>query len=144
MNEFEAYEASCRKQKAVNQEFLNLFLADLDAKGLSEKTIRSHISNVDLYLNEYLLRSEIIPMEQGCSFGNIDDFIGYFFIRKCTWSTPATVKSTAASLKKFYKCMLEHGKITPEDYNEVTETIKDCMEDWQADCANFNDDSMSW
>ncbi len=35
----------------------------------------------------------------------INDFLGEFFIRKCMWSTPGTIKRTAASIKKFYKFM---------------------------------------
>ena len=69
----------------------------------------------------------------------IDMFLGYFFIRKCMWSTPASIKSTAASIKKFYKCMLDHGKIEKEDYNSLCSEIKEGMSDWQADCAQFND-----
>lgn len=40
-------------------------------------------------------------MENGCKDEYLSDFFGYFFIRKCMWSTPDTVKSTIASLKKF-------------------------------------------
>ena len=52
-------------------------------------------------------------MEEGVTM--LGDFLGDFFIRKCMWSTPATVKTTATSLKKFYKCMAEHGKIEKKD-----------------------------
>ena len=69
----------------------------------------------------------------------IDDFLGYFFIRKCVWSTPATIKSTAASIKKFYKCMMEHGKIPKEDYERFCIEIRMGMEEWQNDCAIYND-----
>ena len=71
--------------------------------------------------------------------GKIDEFLGEFFIRKCMWSTPATIKSTAASIKKFYKCMLDHGKIEKGDYKFFCETVKVGMEDWQALCAQYND-----
>ena len=48
-------------------------------------------------------------MEEGISM--LDEYLGNFFIRKCMWSTPANIKTNATSIKKFYKCMLEHGKI---------------------------------
>ena len=76
-------------------------------------------------------------MEDGV--GMIDSFLGNFFIRKCMWSTPSTIKSTAASIKKFYKCMLDHGNIKKKEYDYLCSEIKEGMEQWQADCAAFND-----
>ena len=55
------------------------------------------------------------------------------------WSTPATIKSTAASLKKFYRSMAEHGKVKQADYKEMCEIIKSEMEDWQENCRLYND-----
>lgn len=102
-----------------------------------EKTISRHISNVSFYINEYLLREDARPMTDGVT--EIDLFLGNFFIRKCMWSTPATIKSTAASIRKFYKSMLGHEKIRKADYDELCSVIKDEMETWQADCEAFND-----
>ncbi len=55
------------------------------------------------------------------------------------WSTPGTIKSTAASIKKFYKCMLDHEMIQKSDFECLSETIKERMPIWQADCASYND-----
>ena len=137
MFDFEEYEAACEAIRAANNKLLDLFEKDLELAGLSPKTIRSHLSNVDFYINEYLLREDTHPMEDGV--GMIDDFLGYFFIRKCMWSTPSTIKSTAASIKKFYKCMLDHGSIKKKEYDYLCSEIKEGMGQWQADCAAFND-----
>ena len=101
MFDYEEYEKECDKIRETNNEYLDLFEEDLQNAGLAPKTIRKHISNVDFYINEYVLREEPRPMEDGTSM--IDMFLGYFFIRKCMWSTPGTIKSTASSIKKFYK-----------------------------------------
>lgn len=137
MFDFEKYEAACKAIRTANNEFLGLFEKDLVLAGLSPKTIRTHLSNVDFYINEYLLREDACPMGDGV--GMIDDFLGNFFIRKCMWSTPSTIKSTAASIKKFYKCMLDHGNIKKKEYDYLCSEIKEGMEQWQADCAAFND-----
>ena len=50
------------------------------------------------------------------------------------WSTPATVKSTAASIKKFYNCMMENNIISKEDFNDLKVMIKDNMIYWQSEC----------
>ncbi len=137
MFDYENYEIECERIRASNNELLEMFKNDLELAGLSEKTIRSHISNVDFYINEYLLREDVHPMEDGV--GMVDSFLGYFFIRKCMWSTPSTIKSTAASIKKFYKCMLDHGNIQKAEFDYLRSEIKENMENWQADCAMYND-----
>ncbi|HJD14357.1 MAG TPA: hypothetical protein IAA03_11320 [Candidatus Ruminococcus avistercoris] len=135
LNELEMYEKKCEEIRRTNDSLLELFEKDME--GLSPKTIRRHLSNVDFYINEFLLYADALPMEYG--LGKIDEFLGEFFIRKCMWSTPATIKSTAASIKKFYKCMLDHGKIEKGDYKFFCETVKVGMEVWQALCAQYND-----
>lgn len=137
MFDYENYEKECEEIRASNSELLDMFKNDLELAGLSAKTIRSHISNVDFYINEYLLREKAHPMEDGV--GMLDSFLGFFFIRKCMWSTPSTIKSTAASIKKFYKCMLDHGKIKKVEFDYLRSEIKENMEQWQADCAMYND-----
>ncbi|MGB8454484.1 MAG: hypothetical protein WCD89_19410 [Anaerocolumna sp.] len=87
--------------------------------------------------NEYLLREAPFKMQEGCG-SKIDMFLGYFFIHKCMWSTPGTIKTTAASIKKFYKSMNNHGYVSKEEYNYLCTTIKENMEIWQDDCAAFN------
>ena len=46
------------------------------------------------------------------------------------WSTPSTVKTTATSLKKFYKSMAEHGKIEKKYYDHVCHDIKESCESY--------------
>lgn len=120
----------------TNEEYLKIFKNDLENSNLSPKTIRSHLANANFYINEFLVRS-LLPM--ACGVEEIGSYLGDFFIRKCMWSTPGTIKTTAASIKKFYKCMLENGKIDKEDYEELCYRIKCDMEDWQRNCAIFND-----
>ena len=43
------------------------------------------------------------------------------------WSTPGNIKTTAASIKKFYKSMFEHGYIEKADYNFLCSEIKENM-----------------
>ena len=133
----EEYERECDKIRQTNEELLALFEEELQDSGLSAKTVRRHLSNAEFYINEYLLREEPRPMEDGIT--ELDMFLGFFFIRKCMWSTPGTIKSTAASIKKFYKCMLNHGKISKDDYAYLCDDIKENMEQWQTDCAVYND-----
>ena len=133
--DWEEYEKKCDEIRKENKRYLDIFAEEI--KGLSSKTVRAHLDNADFYINEYLLREGPLSMKEGIT--GIDDFLGYFFIRKCMWSTPSTIKSNAASIKKFYKCMMEHGLVQKEEYNDLCFTIKENMEQWQKDCAAYND-----
>ena len=137
---YQEFEERCESIKEKNHEYINLFQSELIQQGLSVKTINKHIENVDFYLNDFLIWSEPRTMDEGCF--EIREFLGYFFIRKCMWSTPASIRSNASSLKKFYKCMLSYGHIEKEQYEELCETIKDNLDDWIADCKQYNDISQ--
>ena len=39
-----------------------------------------------------MLREDALTMENGCKDEYLSDFFGYFFIRKCMWSTPDTIR----------------------------------------------------
>ena len=71
MDKYEIYEKKCEEIRRANAELLELFEKDLS--GLSPKTINRHLANVDLYINDYLLRLDALTMEHGIE--NIDDFI---------------------------------------------------------------------
>lgn len=134
---YEDYEKACDSIRHENAALLGIFENYLADKGLSQKTISRHVGNVDFYINDYLLYDDVRTIEDGVS--RVDDFLGYFFIRKCMWSTPGTIKSTAASIKKFYKCMADKDKISKDDYDYLCRVIKDNMSEWQSDCAQYND-----
>ncbi|MBQ9009873.1 MAG: recombinase [Clostridia bacterium] len=130
------YEKRVKENEKANEEYLRIFREDLTASGLGEKTIRNHIENVDLLLNDYLPGYEDeFSMQDGmnCMYGFFS-----FFIRKCLWSTPATVKKQGASLKKFYKCMMEHGFIEKVDYNEFASNLKELLPEFAEECEDYN------
>ena len=71
----------------------------LSEKGLVKKTIKKHLSNIDLYLNSFLNYYEVETMEVGIN--RIDSFLGDWFVRKCMWSSKNSIKENSASIKKF-------------------------------------------
>ena len=112
-----------------NSSYLHLFESDL--AGLAPKTIKRHLQNVDFFLNTYLVFDEAHPltMEEGVTA--IDDFLGYFLENK-TCFADSTKRSFVTSLRKFYKSMLVHGKITPEQYEDVVESLCDGGTEYKA------------
>ena len=54
------------------------------------------------------------------------------------WSTATSIKSTASSIKKFYKCMNELNYVSKEDYKYLCDTIKNRMNDWIDEVNEYN------
>ena len=122
------YEKRLEENEKRNQKFIEEFEFWLNEKGLVKKTIRKHLSNIDLYLNGYLTYMDINKMEDGIN--EFDSFLGDWFIRKCMWSSKSSIKENATSIKKFYQCMKEKGYVKEEDYSSLCEEIKENMECW--------------
>ena len=124
------YETETQEIERANKSHIVIFEKWLQSRNLSEKTIRGHVNNVDFYINHYLSYYEPQTVDMGCYC--IDGFLGEFFIRKAMWSTRPQIKANAASIKKFYKCMLENGIVEKEDYSHLCEDIQDGMDEWLA------------
>lgn len=137
MIDFEKFIKQCDEICEINTKYIEEFVDELSKKGFVEKTIKNHYFNVDFYLNDFLLREEALTMENGCKDEYLSDFFGYFFIRRCMWSASDTVKSTIASLKKFYR-------LSKEDYEEFTDTIRVNKEYWIDCCSEYNDGISEW
>ncbi len=136
MKAYEQYEKECKKIREKNKNLLDDFEKWLSDKKYSKKTISKHLSNVDFYINEFLLYDDAIEAADGA--GSIGMFLGYWFIRKAMWSSKTAIKENAASLKKFYQFMLEKGKISKELFEYLKEAKKEDMPDWLARMGRYN------
>ncbi|MCD7808230.1 MAG: hypothetical protein LUH02_02730 [Erysipelotrichaceae bacterium] len=140
--DFEEHEKLANEIRKENEKYLDLFEQSLINAGLVKKTIRKHMNNIDFYLNDFLTYYEPVKMEDGCC--RVDDFLGDWFIRKAMWATKDSINSNCASLKKFYKLMLDYGYIKAEDYKELLLTIKENKQSW-IDCLEaFDDGDEYW
>ncbi|GBL12171.1 phage integrase SAM-like domain-containing protein [Microcystis aeruginosa] len=128
MDDSQKYEADCQRIRKVNHELLKDFESWLESSGLSEKTINNHVSNIDFYINEYLLYEDAVEAKDGVDM--VGDFLGYWFIKKALWASQSSLKSNAGSLKKFYTFLLEKGLIDKNDLRELKETIKEELSEW--------------
>ena len=140
MDDYEKYEKECKNIRIANELLLNEFEVWLKSTGLSEKTINNHLSNIDFFVNEYLLYEDATEAKDG-SYA-IGIFLGYWFIRKAMWASQSSIKSNAASLKKFYTFMHEKGLINKEDLTILKQTIKEEMPEWLATLRRYDDLSI--
>ena len=140
MDDYEKYEEDCKKVRKCNERLLNEFEVWLKSSGLSEKTINDHLSNIDFYVNEYLLYEDATEAKDGV--GAVGMFLGYWFIRKAMWASQSSIKGNATSLKKFYAFMHEKGLIDDEDLVDLKQTIKEEMPEWLATLRRYDDLSI--
>jgi site-specific recombinase XerD len=140
MVDYDRYEEDCKMIRNDNEKLLHEFEAWLNASGLSEKTINNHLSNIDFYINEFLLYEDPIKAKNGV--GAVDMFLGYWFIKKAMWASQASIKSNATSLKKFYTFMYEKGLVEKESLSDLKETIKEEMPEWLATLGRYDDPSI--
>jgi site-specific recombinase XerD len=140
MDDYERYEKDCKKIRKANEGLLNKFEVWLKASGLSKKTIKSHFRNIDFYLNEYLLYEDAIKAKEGAD--DVGMFLGYWFIKKAMWASKSSIKSNAASLKKFYTFMHEKGLIEKEELTDLKQTIKEDMPEWLTTLRRYDDPSI--
>lgn len=139
MDDYKNWEKNVEQNHKRNKQFINEFEEWLKGKKLVNKTIRKHISNADLYINDYLNYYDVEKMEDGIN--SVHGFLGGWFIEKCLWSSRNSIKETAASIKKFYECMSEKEYVTKEDYKLLCREIKDNMDEYLEQMDAFDDGS---
>lgn len=123
----EGMEKKIKENQKRNKKFIKEFEEWLKEKSLSDKTIKKHLSNVDLFINDYLNYYDVETAEEGIT--SVYSFLNGWFIEKCMWATPYTTKEEAASIKKFYAYMSEKGYVEKEDYKFLCEELKDSMDE---------------
>jgi len=136
MNDYEKYEADCKAIRKANDLLLDGFEAWLKSSGLAETTINRHVTNIDFYINEFLLYDDATEAKDG--FREVGMFLGYWFIRKAMWANRSSIKGNAASLKKFYAFLLDKGLIHDYELEFLKETIKEDMPEWLATLDRYD------
>jgi site-specific recombinase XerD len=140
MDDYEKYENDCKKIRQSNKKLLSEFEHSLKSSSLSENTINKHVSNIDFYVNEYLLYEDAIEAKDGADA--VSMFLGYWFIKKAMWASQSSIKGNATSLKKFYAFLYEKGLIEREDLENLKQTIKEGMPEWLETLERYDDPSV--
>lgn len=135
MDDYNAWEKKVEENHKRNEKFIEEFESWLIQKNLAKKTIRKHLNNASLYINDYLNYYDASTMEDGVYY--VHGFLDGWFIEKCLWSSRNSLKETAASIKKFYQCMSEKGYVSKDDYNELCSFIKENMDEFLEQMDSF-------
>lgn len=141
-DDYAKYQKECERIRKANAQLLEEFSAWLRAKGLSDKTVRTHCENMDFYLNHFLLYEDAEEAASGVSRVNM--FLGYWFIKKAMWASKSSIRSNGASLKKFYSFMAETGRIDKDDLDDLKADIREGMPEWLATIARYDDPDVDF
>ena len=139
-DEYEQYERAGQAIREENASLLEDFSSWLRAKGLSDTTVKKHGDKIDFYINEFLLYEDATPPAKGVD--EVGMFLGYWFIQKAMWASQSSMRSYAASLKKFYQFMVERGSVDQEALNELNVRIKEDMPEWLETLRRYDDPSI--
>ena len=69
----------------------------------------------------------------------VDDFLGYWFVKKAMWSDESSIKSNITSIKKFYTFMQSLNLISKDDLKFLNKGIKENKENWIGTVNRYND-----
>ena len=138
-DEYEKYERACHAVREENASLMEEFASWLRTKGLSATTVERHCNNIDFYVNEFLLYEDATPPAKGVN--EVGMFLGYWFIRKAMWASQSSIRSNAASLKKFYQFMVEQGRVDQNALDELKARIKEDMSEWLETLRRYDDPS---
>jgi site-specific recombinase XerD len=124
MSEPSDYDVQVRAIQASNRPLLDAFEIWLEQSGLSEKTIQTHVSNIDFFTN-YLVYYEPLKRLDEATSGDVWMFLADWFPRKALWASVTSGKSYLASFKKFFRWMGETGHVSAETVADVLDTLKE-------------------
>lgn len=142
MDDYEKFVAECKKIKKENRIVLDGFQNHLESKKLSDKTIDKHVSNMEYYINDFLLYEE--PLKPRDGIYEINYFLGYWFIKKALWASVSTIKENITSLKHFYTYMNDIGQISAEELDDIKIEIKENKEEWLETIKKYDDPDVDF
>ena len=128
------YDQQCEAIQKYNEPVLDGFSLWLAESGLSTKTVKTHVSNIDFF-SVYLVHEEPLKRLDEADETDITMFLGDWFHRKAMWSSVESTKSNIASFKKFFKWMGETGEASGQVIDEVLTMLKEDRDEF-LDAAN--------
>jgi len=137
------YDRQVTEIHKYNAPFYEQFAAWLTASGLSERTIRSHLENVQFFADKYLTYSEPLRRVDEADVSDVSLFLSDWFLRKAMWSSPSAVRSNIASFKKFFRWMEQEGHMDADDVAEILLDLKENRDEYIEDAEAYEDGLFS-
>ncbi|MBQ8708320.1 MAG: hypothetical protein IJ523_09565 [Succinivibrionaceae bacterium] len=135
--ETEDFDENTEKRRTEYNRIIKLYIQSMEQDGLAKLTISRHCECLDLFLNEYLAYEHEITVQDAVQYAS--EYFGYTFIRDFAQSADS-IKTHAASIKRFYKWLLGQGLVTKEGYAGFCRDIGDSnIRKWKKDFEQYYD-----
>lgn len=133
------YDEEVQKVSAYNQPILDEFKSWLQNSGVTPKTIKNHLENIQFFA-EYLVYDEPLQKLDETDAEDVYSFLADWFPRKALWASANSMKSNMASFRKFFKFLCESSRVDDETEAEVYDTLKESKEEFLEAVAFDEDD----
>src|SRR3989454_12272647 len=110
----ETYEQRVHTIQVANHPILDGFERALRQSGLSERTIKAHVDNIQFFGRYLLWYGYSLRRLDKATEGDVYDFLEDWFPRKALWASVASMKVYLASFKKFFTWMAASGLVSPQ------------------------------
>jgi len=125
MNNTNTYDARVQAIRTYNQPILDAFRTWLKQSGLSEKTIKNHVDNIDFFTHYLVYYDDPLKKLDEAHSSDVRMLLSYWAPRKVGWTSVTTVKIFLVSFKKFFQWMGETGCVSPQTVANVLSTLKE-------------------
>ena len=126
----EDYDRQVAEICACNAPFYEQFAAWMAASGLSERTVGTHVENVQFFADEYLTYQEPLLRVDEADATDVGLFLSDWFLRKAMWSSPGAVRSNIASFKKFFQWMGQQGHMDAQVVADILLDLKENRDEY--------------
>lgn len=118
------YDKQVARIKKQNKPLLEDFQRWLEKSGLSSKTVRNHVQNVEFFTEYQIYYEPLEPLVEAVA-GDFLTFSIDWFPRKAMWASAASARSNMTSFRKFAKFMLEAGHWSRSHVEEIKSMFKE-------------------
>jgi site-specific recombinase XerD len=119
------YDARADAIRAYNQPILEGFETRLKQAGLSPKTVKNQVSDIDFF-GEYLVYyDDPLKRLDEADEGDVYRFLADWFPRKAMWSSESSVKAYLTSFRKFFSWLGQTGQVSDQAVSRVLSTLKE-------------------
>ena len=132
------YDEEVEKVRDYNQPILDEFQSWLQNTGVTPKTIKNHIENIQFF-SEYLVYEEPLQKVDEADADDVYSFLADWFPRKALWASESSMKSNMASFRKFFKFLGQSSRVDAETEAEVYNTLKEGKDEF-LEAVAFEDD----
>lgn len=117
------YDKQVARIREQNKPILAAFQQWLEAAGLSAKTVKNHVNNVDFF-TEYLVYYEPLRPLTAATAADIYSFSANWFPRKAMWASAASARSNLTSFRKLARFMRQTERWSAKRELAILDTLK--------------------